>query len=124
MNSTKAALGAPMTNNKRFQELSKGVSRAALGLAIGAAIGAALPASEIEDRLLGPARDNVVHRGQDLASEGVAAVKAAADDVASGVADTLTSHESDQRSLGEKVGQAAQTAAETVAQHVQDAKPH
>ena len=34
MNSTKAALGAPMTNNKRFQELSKGVSRAALGLAI------------------------------------------------------------------------------------------
>lgn len=97
---------------------------AALGLAIGAAIGAALPASEIEDRFLGPARDKVVHRGQDLTEKGVAAFKAAADDVASGVADTLTSHESDQRSLGEKVGQAAQTAAETVAQHVQDAKPH
>jgi hypothetical protein len=97
---------------------------AALGLAIGAAIGAALPASEIEDRLLGPARDNVVHRGQDLASEGVAAVKTAADDVASGVAETLRSDQGDQRPFGEKVGQAAQTAAETVAQHVQDAKPH
>jgi hypothetical protein len=97
---------------------------AALGIAIGVAIGAALPASEIEDRLLGPARDKVVHRGEDLATKSVAAVKAAADDIASGVTASLTSDGEDQRSFGEKVGQAAQSAVEVVAERVQDAKPH
>lgn len=97
---------------------------AAFGLAVGAAIGAALPPSALEDKVLGSVRDGVVERGQDIAAEGMAAVKAAADDVAVGVTNILKSDEGDDRSLGEKVGQAAQAAVEAVGQRLDESKRH
>jgi len=43
----------------------------AAGLLVGAAIGAALPSTDLEDRLVGPTRDKVLHKGKDLAQAGM-----------------------------------------------------
>lgn len=43
----------------------------AAGLLVGAAIGAALPATEIEDRMVGPTRDKVLDKGKELAQSGM-----------------------------------------------------
>jgi hypothetical protein len=43
----------------------------AAGLLIGAAIGAALPSTEFEDRTVGPFRDKVLRKGQELAQDGL-----------------------------------------------------
>jgi hypothetical protein len=43
----------------------------AAGLLVGAAIGAALPATDAEDRALGPMRDKILDRGKDLAQSGM-----------------------------------------------------
>lgn len=51
-----------------------------LGVAVGAALGAALPRSQAEDRLMGGARDAVVDRVTDVASESYEEVRAAIGD--------------------------------------------
>jgi uncharacterized protein DUF3618 len=51
------------------------VALGAIALAAGAAVGLALPRTEQEDRLLGSARDSVVDRAQELASEAVDTVR-------------------------------------------------
>ena len=43
----------------------------AVGLAIGLALGASLPATETEDRYVGPLRDDMVDRGRAAAREGM-----------------------------------------------------
>jgi hypothetical protein len=52
-----------------------------LALAAGTAIGLALPRTEKEDQLLGSARDTVVDRAQELASEAVDTVRERLSDV-------------------------------------------
>jgi hypothetical protein len=51
------------------------VALGAMALAAGTALGLALPRTEKEDRLLGSARDTVVDRAQELASEAVDTVR-------------------------------------------------
>jgi hypothetical protein len=43
----------------------------AAGLLVGAAIGAALPATDLEDRTVGPVRDKLLEKGKDLAEDGL-----------------------------------------------------
>jgi len=57
------------------------VAFGAVALAAGTAIGLALPRTEKEDRLLGSARDTVVDRAQELASEAVDTVRETLTDV-------------------------------------------
>lgn len=57
------------------------VALGALALAAGTAIGLALPRTEKEDQLLGSARDTVVDRAQELASEAVDTVRERLSDV-------------------------------------------
>ena len=47
----------------------------AVGLAVGAIIAAALPSTPQEDKLLGPAADDLKRKAGDVALEGVAAAK-------------------------------------------------
>jgi hypothetical protein len=96
---------------------------AALGVALGAALGAALPPTPLEDRLMGSFRDDIVDRAQDLAADGMAMAKSAADDVAASVSQSLVTAEGDARSLGEKIGQAAQAAVEAIGDNLPDPKP-
>jgi hypothetical protein len=57
------------------------VALGAVALAAGTALGLALPRTEKEDRLLGSARDTVVDRAQELASEAVDTVRERITDV-------------------------------------------
>jgi hypothetical protein len=53
----------------------------ALGIAVGAIIAASLPSTIQEDKLLGPAADDLKHKAGDAALEGVAAAKEIAAEV-------------------------------------------
>lgn len=129
----RAAAGAATDTVSRYgHEAAKGLEGlldreplvlAAVGVALGAALGAALPPTRLEDRLMGPLRDDVVHRAQDLAADGVAMAKSAADDVAAGVSQSLAAGEGSQRSLGETIGQAAQAAVGAIGDNLPDPKP-
>lgn len=130
----RAAAGSTTDTLSRYgQEATRGLQGmmdreplvvAALGVALGAALGAALPPSRLEDSLVGSFRDDIVHRGQDLAAEGMAMAKSAADDVVDSVSQSLASADGDDRSLGEKIGQAAQAAVEAVGDNLPDPKPN
>ena len=50
-------------------------------LALGAAIGASLPASDIENRTLGPQRDLLTDLARDVASDQIDQLKAAAGEI-------------------------------------------
>lgn len=60
---------------------------AGLGLALGAALGAALPATALEDRSFGEARDRLVEKGREKAKEGIDTAKHAAAAAYDGVKD-------------------------------------
>ncbi len=59
----------------------------ALGLAVGAAIGASLPASRLEDRAFGAARDQVLEKAKSKVGEGFDTVKDAAEAAYVGASD-------------------------------------
>ena len=53
----------------------------ALGLAVGAMIAAALPSTRPEDKLLGSAADDLKHKAEDVALDGIAAAKGIAAEI-------------------------------------------
>ena len=61
------------------------VLAASLGVALGAAIGALLPATEVEDKLMGSARDEALDKTQSLATDQYGKVRATAKKVAENV---------------------------------------
>ena len=82
----------------------------AIGLAIGAAIAAALPSTRQEEQLFGEAGSGLKNKARELASEGVAAMKSAAQDV---YQDTLR-HAKEQGLSAEAVQEAAKGIGEKV----------
>ena len=82
----------------------------AVGLAIGAAIAAALPSTRQEEQLFGEAGSGLKNKARELASEGVAAMKSAAQDV---YQDTLR-HAKEQGLSAEGVQEAAKGIGEKV----------
>jgi ElaB/YqjD/DUF883 family membrane-anchored ribosome-binding protein len=65
------------------------VLAASLGVALGAAIGALLPATEVENRVLGSASEQTLHKAQEMASEQYGMVREKARNVAENVRQTM-----------------------------------
>ena len=63
---------------------------AAVAMAIGSAVGLALPETERERELMGEARDNLIERAQEAASETVDKVQRVASEVMEGAESTIS----------------------------------
>lgn len=80
-------IGQKLQDQTRYIIEEQPLALAALGIAIGAAIGATLPRTREEDRLMGPARDELLHRADETGGE---LIREAREQVKSGM-ESLTS---------------------------------
>jgi ElaB/YqjD/DUF883 family membrane-anchored ribosome-binding protein len=82
-------IGQKIQDQTRYIIEEQPLALAALGIAIGAAIGATLPRTRQEDRLMGPARDELLHRadetGGELIHQAREQVKSGVESLASGM---------------------------------------
>jgi hypothetical protein len=96
---------------------------AAIGLAVGTVIGALLPSTEIEDEQLGPYRDKLGDKAQDMLNQGIEGAKEVAAETyeaAKGEADRqgLTSGEGE--SMAERLGEVVTKAVDTAESATRD----
>lgn len=94
-------IGQKLQDQTRYIIEEQPLVLGALGIAIGAAIGATLPRTREEDRLMGPARDELLHRadetGGELIREAREQVKSGMESLASGMASGQPGHETERR---------------------------
>jgi hypothetical protein len=83
----------------------------AVGLIVGAAVGAALPSTDVEDRTVGPMRDQLFEKGKDVAQGGL--------NQAADVAQAAYGSIKDELSKGDSGGDPAQRAADVARGAVQ-----
>lgn len=83
----------------------------AVGLIVGAAIGAALPHTDLEDQAVGPLRDKLLHKGKDLARDGLQQVGGAAQAAYDGVKDELANPPLEGESLTDRAETVARAGA-------------
>jgi hypothetical protein len=95
----------------------------AAGLLVGAAIGAALPATDAENRLVGPMRDKVVGKGKDVAQTGLQQAADAVQSAYGAVKSELQSGEGDGQDMASRVEGAARAGVQAAKDELQSAPP-
>ena len=94
----------------------------AIGLAIGIALGAALPATDVEDRYVGPLRDKVVDKTMDVADDQLHAARDMATAAYGSVKDEIEHQVGPEghQSLAEKAGEIARAGVQAVQDTIRD----
>jgi len=113
----------------RFQNTldSEPLILAALGIAVGAAIGASLPATPVERRYIGPARDKLVDKGRETAERALEDAKDVAQRAYGQVKEELhrqTGPEGEGATLTEKAKALADAGVQTVRDEVDNRLAH
>jgi hypothetical protein len=86
----------------------------AAGLLLGAVVGAALPATDIEDRMVGPMRDKVLDKGRDIAQSGMGQASEVVQTAYSALKTELQESADSGASAGERVEDAVHAGASAV----------
>jgi hypothetical protein len=121
--STIGSMGARAQRSAQDMFDREPLSLAAIGLAVGTVIGALLPSTEIEDEQLGPYRDKLGDKAQDMLNQGIEGAKEVAAEsyeAAKGEADRqgLTSGEGE--SMAERLGEVVTKAVDTAESATRD----
>jgi hypothetical protein len=93
----------------------------AVGLVIGAAIGASLPHTDLEDRTVGPMRDQVVDKGKEMAQEGLQQASDVAQAAYSRAKEELQKPAGDDADPAQRAGDAARAAVKAGKDQLDDA---